>query len=99
MGTADSNEYNKRPCHFKQYMADEAAATKRFNRRVWLETKVSILAIFGYCALQANIQQRYLKADLAEQTKAREATCQIKQYNIVHQCDCVILNKKLSAAK
>ena len=83
-------------CPFQELLDEEAAATKRWNKRVLVEPLIILALIFGYCALQATMQQRDLQAQLVDQEKARAAICQIHQYNTLHQFDCTIINKNLA---
>lgn len=99
MGTADSNEYEIKACAYQALQADDLQATKRWNKRVLVEPLIILAAIFAYCALQAIMQQRDLQAQLAEQTKSRAATCQIKQNNTLHQFDCTVINKQLAVVQ
>lgn len=97
MGTADSDEYTHNADYrYGQYLAEEAAAAKSFNRRLWLEPIVMLLAIFGYCALQAVMQHRDLQAQQAESAKQRDAICHIKQHNTLHEFNCHVINAKLA---
>ena len=84
------------PCPFQALLDEETAAAKRCNRRVLVEPLLILAFIFGYCALQATMQQRDLQVQLADQEKARAAACQINQHNTVHQFDCTMVTKKIA---
>ncbi len=81
---------------YEQWQAEVLQETKRCNRRVWLEPLIILIVIFAYCLLQATMQERDHKAELEEENKAQQVTCQIKQYNSIHQFDCTVINKKLA---
>lgn len=99
MGTADSDDYTKQPCAFQAQQTMHEAEIKRFNRRVMLEPLLILCVIVGYCALQASMQQRDLKAQQAEAAKQRDAICQIKQHNTLHQFNCQVINAKLAVTR
>lgn len=96
MGTADSDEYEIKPCAYQALQADALQTTKRWNKRVLVEPLIILAAIFAYCTLQAIMQQRDLQAQLAKQTQSRAATCQIQQNNTLHQFNCTVMTNKLA---
>lgn len=78
-----------------QYQA-ELDKKHSFKIRPWIESLLLLIAILGYCALQAYMEIHDQRVELAELAKNKHMTCQIRHNQDVHQFDCTVINDKLA---